>query len=434
MTSSPPLGAVVRRTPLLAPHWPLAVFFGGYVVLWALGVASFALPVLAVPMLAGLSRRSDVRIPPGAGLYALFVVWMLASALALEQSADFLVFAYRASLYVAVGVVLVYVYNLPRREVPPERLARLVALLWITAAALGCVAIVAPTVSFTSPVELMLPQGLVGNEWVYDMVHPHMTEPSDFLGYDLGRPAAPFVYTNNWGSALALATPLFVLAWLREPGRRRLAGVGLLAVAAVPVVYSLNRGLWLSLAIGLLYASVRLAAARRLGVLVGLACATLVVSLLLALSPLGDVVADRLATPHSNQDRLSLYSETSARVRQAPLFGYGTPQDSATDTGLPSVGTQGQLWMVLFSHGVPGAVLFVGWLLSAWWRTRSVADPWAFWCHVTLLIAVVQLPVYGFLPTSLAVVAVAAGLAAREQHAGAVVPPRAHRPRPALVR
>ncbi|MBW3601574.1 MAG: hypothetical protein KY434_02605 [Actinobacteria bacterium] len=432
MTSGSALGAVVRRPALVGPGWPLSAFFGGYVALWALGLSNFALPALAVPMLAWLSRRPRVRIPPGAGLYGLFVAWMLTSALVLQEAADLMVFAYRASLYVAAGVVLVYVYNLPRPVVPAGRLSRWVARLWIAAAALGCAAIVAPTASFTSPLELAMPAGLVGNEWIHDLVHPHLSEPSNFLGYDVGRPAAPFVYTNNWGSVLALSTPFLVLAWLREPGRRRLAGVGLLAVAAVPVVYSLNRGLWLSLAVGLVYAGVRLAAARRLGALLGLAAAVLAGSLLLALSPLGEVVADRLATPHSNEDRLSLYTETSLRVREAPLLGYGTPQDSATSTGLPSVGTQGQLWMVLFSHGVPGAVLFVGWLLSALWRTRRVGDPWAFWCHVTLLIALVQLPVYGFLPTSLAIVVVAAGLGARENDALAV-PPTRERSRPALV-
>ncbi|MDP8977945.1 MAG: hypothetical protein M3N17_05140 [Actinomycetota bacterium] len=432
MTGSPAPGAVVRRPALAPPGWPLAIFFGGYVALWALGVSNFVLPVLAVPMLARLSRRAHVGIPPGAGLYALFVAWVLASAVVLEQPSDFAVFAYRASLYVAAGVVFVYVYNLPRRVVPPVRVARWVALLWIAAAVLGCAAIVAPTASFTSPVELVVPAGLAGNEWVYELVHPHLSEPSNFLGYDVGRPAAPFVYTNNWGSVVALSTPFLLLGWLREPGPRRLAGIGLLAVAAVPIVYSLNRGLWVSLAVGLVYAGVRLAAARRFGALLGLAGAVVAAGLLLALSPLGDVVADRLATPHSNEDRLSLYSETGARVREAPLLGYGTPRDSATRTGLPSVGTQGQLWMVLFSHGVPGLMLFVGWLLCALWRTRHVGDPWAFWCHVTLLIALVQLPVYGFLPTSLAIVAVAAGLGARERDARAA-PPGGERSRPALV-
>jgi len=81
----------------------------------------------------------------------------------------------------------------------------------------------------------------------------------------------------------------------------------------------------------------------------------------------------------------------------------------------PSVGTQGQLWLVLFSHGIPGMVLFVWWFLYQLWKMRAVSEPVAFWCHIMVFIAVVQLPVYGWLPAPMAIIMVGIGLAAREQ-------------------
>jgi Mg2+/citrate symporter len=46
---------------------------------------------------------------------------------------------------------------------------------------------------------------------------------------------------------------------------------------------------------------------------------------------------------------------------------------------------------------------------------RAVSEPVAFWCHIMVFIAVVQLPVYGWLPAPMAIIMVGIGLAAREQ-------------------
>ena len=105
------------------------------------------------------------------------------------------------------------------------------------------------------------------------------------------------------------------------------------------------------------------------------------------------------------------------RTLDSPLLGYGGPRPSEVRENAPDVGTQGQLWMVLFSHGFPAAALFVGWFAYAFartWRTRSSLG---FWCHVTLLIGLLQMPVYGLLPVQIHVLMVAAALALREADA-----------------
>ena len=69
---------------------------------------------------------------------------------------------------------------------------------------------------------------------------------------------------------------------------------------------------------------------------------------------------------------------------------------------------------MLFSHGIPGAALFVWWFLYQFWRFRASAPPVTFWCHVLILMALVQLPFYGWLPAPLIVITMGIALAARE--------------------
>ena len=96
------------------------------------------------------------------------------------------------------------------------------------------------------------------------------------------------------------------------------------------------------------------------------------------------------ATPHSNNRRVSLYQEafggervTHLRFRRAPT--------SKWNPNAPSVGTQGAIWLVLFSHGFPGVFLFAGLFIWILWRFRGAGDPLGFWVHVMLLILIVQL-------------------------------------------
>jgi hypothetical protein len=61
---------------------------------------------------------------------------------------------------------------------------------------------------------------------------------------------------------------------------------------------------------------------------------------------------------------------------QSPLFGYGAPRPS-TIAGAPSVGTQGQVWTVMFSNGFPALVLFMAalaWMFIATLRGLSTAS------------------------------------------------------------
>ena len=98
------------------------------------------------------------------------------------------------------------------------------------------------------------------------------------------------------------------------------------------------------------------------------------------------------------------------------MVGYGVPlPQPVSQYSLPNVGTQGQLWLVLVSVGIPGTVFFLLWLLYVFWSARSTDDPVSFAVHVAILIGVIQLPFYGWMPTEMFMVMTAAALVWRNR-------------------
>jgi hypothetical protein len=79
------------------------------------------------------------------------------------------------------------------------------------------------------------------------------------------------------------------------------------------------------------------------------------------------------------------------------------------------VGTQGQFWLVLYSHGIPGAFLFPAFLVFALGRSRRTRSNIGLWCHVCILVAVVQMPFYGLLAAQLHVIMVAIAIVERDK-------------------
>jgi hypothetical protein len=96
------------------------------------------------------------------------------------------------------------------------------------------------------------------------------------------------------------------------------------------------------------------------------------------------------------------------------MMGYGGPKPSVVNPNLPPVGTQGQFWLVFFSHGFPGAFFFVGFAGVAMWRTRKAKTNAALWCHISLLLGIIMMPFYGWLHMQIHTVMIAFALASRE--------------------
>ena len=386
--------------------------FAGFPLWWALGMGGFIWPLLAVPMMAALVVRPDLRMPRGTGLWILFLVWVLLSAIQLDELSRGFVFAYRFSLYLSAGVVFLYIYNSPRSALPATKVGRALAALWVFIVVGGFLGLIFQTFSFHSPTEMVMPRLLLADEWIHDMVHVDFAESVGL------RPNAPFTYTNEWGANFALLSPFACLVlggWQRRP---TLMWPLLMAASLVPLMLSTNRGAWVSLGIGFAYAAVRLGLRGRRRALTGLLLLIGTIGVLLVATPLGRSLETSLSQRESTETRLSLYEQTKDAVLESPLFGYGAPRPSR-DATQPPLGTHGQLWMVTFSHGIPAALFYVTFLLMLFWRTRRGRSRIEFFANVTMVIALVQLPFYGALPAQIFVIMVTAALALRERDAAA---------------
>ncbi len=410
-----PIYRVEAEAPL--PAWPLVLMVVGYPLWFLLGLGGFMWVGLAAPMAASLLRRRDLVAPRGLGMWLVFLVAVAGSALAVDTGARFAGYLLRTGYYLAATVFVVYLLN-GGRSVSIGRIVRSFTLLWMATVAGGYLALIVGAVSFRSPMWYLMPAGLLENELINTLVTPGFADLQDIIGVPVPRPKAPFPYTNSWGSMLALGTPFALAALADDRSGLSPRLVRLALVAAVPpAVVSLNRGLWLSLGLGLVYAGIRFGLAGRAGALARLAVAAVVLAVVLALSPLGDLVASRVDNGHSDADRFALATAAVEGALERPVFGWGAPRPNG---GHPSVGTHGQVWMVVFSHGFVGAVGFLGALAAFWYHTRRQATTAGVWIHTVLVIAAAQLPVYLMIPHALFAVmaAVAVALRYQQEHAG----------------
>ncbi|MGZ4448838.1 MAG: hypothetical protein ACXVW4_03500 [Nocardioides sp.] len=433
---APATAAPHRR--LLGPGWPLSVLYLGFPLWWALGLAQVIFFVMAVAMAVILRRQGPLRVPRGSTPWFLFLVWMFAGALLLHATAPGTVpggglsrvanFAVWAGWYLAITVVMLYVAN-TAAQVSTQRVVRLLAWMFVVTSGFGVLAVIAPTLEFPSPMELVLPHSLVSTNFVRTLIHPSLSSTSDFLGYVQPRPTAPFPYSNAWGNNLALYLPFFVLGWCgRDAGWRRRAAPFVLLASVFPIIFSLNRGLWISLALAAGYAAVRLAVNGRARGLQVLVAVLVVGGLAFVASPLYDTLVLRVETPHSN-DRRAGTAETVVvtAAHGSPLVGYGTTRtmqgsfsslaggetSSCHQCAAPPLGTQGFMWRLVLTTGFGGTVLCLSFFAIQFWRRARGPDPLDVTTCTVLLVAVLCFFVYDSLGSALFTAFAAIGLMAR---------------------
>ncbi|MEU4643899.1 O-antigen ligase family protein [Micromonospora sp. NPDC023814] len=434
-TSEPaggPDGAVPpppQPAPPRLPLWPLAAMFGLVPLWWLTGAFYLGWPLLGALLFALLVIRGRVPLPPAAGIWLLFLAVVLVSATQLQSPASVLTFGLRLAFYVTALVVGVYVYAVARERA--DLVAVLVPLcaFWFALVALGWLGVLAPRFALTTPVEMLLPGGVAGNPFIRDMVHLSTAEYSERSLNPIYRPAAPFAYTNNFGSAYAMTLPCMVaFTMLRRRGALRWALLASLPLSLVPAFLTLNRAMFLSIGAGLAVLGARAAlrgnvrvAASIVGVVVIGGVATLFI-------PIAELIGNRVESSDTNTDRLSLYVEVIRRVKESPWLGYGAPVNVDTVTAQAPIGTQGQLWMVLFSHGVPALLCFLAWFVVAALICARATSAAGQWLSVVPVICLVQIPFYGMANQNLAVAffAVAFAMVLTEREASV----RPHHPRP----
>jgi hypothetical protein len=384
--------------PVVLPAWPVAGLLAFYPLWWALGLGVLIFPVLALPMLVLLLRRRaagrPILLPPGILWWLLFLAAVVISIGALgvdpagtvpEHAGTRMVgVLYKLAMYLALTVLLVYAGNLTEDELPRRRLVRLLGWLFVVTVAGGLLGMVAGKFAFTSPVEWLLPAHVRDMGFVQSLVHPYAAQIMDIVGGEKPRPAAPWGYTNTWGNNFCLLAGWLVVGAWSGGARRKVFGILCLVVSIAPAVVSLNRGLWIGLGLLVGYAAVRYVLMGKVWILgvVAVAAAALVVAL--AASPLGDVVSARLDNGKSNGVRSYLVDKAVTGFTGSPVVGYGgtrntrggrqsiTVGESAgcERCGNFTIGGNGQLWQLLYSHGLVGTAGYLGFFAYGLWRFR----------------------------------------------------------------
>ncbi|WP_422740660.1 O-antigen ligase family protein [Micromonospora sp. WMMD729] len=398
--------------PARLPLWPLALMFGLVPLWWALGAFYLGWPMLGALLLAMLLTRGRVPLPPMAGLWLLFLAIVVVSATQLASPASLLTFALRLAFYLTALVVGVYVYVAARERADLVAVLTPLCAFWFALVVLGWLGVLMPRFALATPMEVLLPAGVARTPFIQDMVHLTTAEYSPRSLNPIYRPAAPFAYTNNYGSAYAMTLPCVVAyTMLRRRGLLRWVLLASLPLSLAPAFLTLNRAMFLSLGAGLAVLGVRASlrgnvrvAASIVGVVVTGGLATLFI-------PITELINNRVDSSDTNTDRLSLYTEVIRRVQDSPWLGYGAPVNVDTVSADAPIGTQGQLWMVLFSHGVPALLCFLGWFVAAAVVCARATSAAGQWLAVVPVVCLVQIPFYGMANQNLAVAFFAVGFA-----------------------
>jgi hypothetical protein len=411
-----------------------------YPLWWALGLGVLIFPLMAVPMLLLLLRSHaagrPVRLPPGFGLWLLFLATVLVGLAALGAdpagtvpggAGDRLLGSlFRVGQYASLTVLLVYAGNLADAELTRRRLMNLLAWLFAVTVAGGLLGVFAGHFEFTSPVELLLPRRIRNDGFVQSLVHPYAAQIMDLVGGDSPRPAAPWGYTNTWGNNFCLLVGWFVAAvWgAATRTRTRVLALACLAVAVIPVVQSLNRGLWIGLGVAAGYIALRLAMTGRVWAIGALLAAAVVLAGALAVTPLGDVVGKRLDNGKSNGVRMYLTEQAMAGLGESPVIGFGSTRTTlggrnsiavgespgCARCGNFTVGGNGQLWQLLYAHGAAGTAAYLGFFAYGLWRFRRDTSPIGLAASAALVVSFTAMFWYNALVTPLAFVFLAYAL------------------------
>lgn len=393
------------------PSWPFTWAFSGFPLWWVLGVVDFIWIPMAAVMLFYMVRTRSVLSPRGFGVWLLFLVWAACSVISLTKAGDLLVFGYRYAIYLSCTVLFLYVYN-NRTALTDRFVTGVLTVWWFITFLGGYLAMLFPTGVFRTPLSFILPGGLVENPWINQMVVRRLNQynPDSFFNLD-PRPSAPFLYTNNWGNVYSLLIPFVLIYLLQVRGTKRFWVVALaLPVSFIPAVFTLNRGMFLGLGIAAVYAALRMLLKRDVRGLVALGLVAVIGVGLFQALPTDDSLEARNES-RSTVDRASLYVQSLEAVKEAPFFGYGRTIEG--DGTRDPVGTQGQFWMVLVSHGIGATILFIGWFLLAFALSLRRSDPVGLAASTVLLVGTIELGYYGVLPYGLPIMMIAAALALR---------------------
>lgn len=386
-------GRTLGRSEL--PRWPFMAMFALFPLWWFLGPGDMAWIPFGAVMALYMWRRGGIEAPRSFALWLIFLLLMLVSVVGIDSPGRLIGFFYRAAQYVTFAIVFLYVYN-ARERLNARYILGVLTVFWVWTVIGGYASVVFPAFSFDTLMSYVLPQGLLSNELVGEMATRRLTQhkPDGWLDLD-PRPSAPFLYTNSWGNVYSMLLPVVICyTYMVRRSRKALLLVPLVPLSLVPAVLTLNRGMFLGLAVAFGFIAVMALLGQQRRLLLGLSG---VVVLLAGGAVALDVqhrISERTEASSTTENRASLYQETFERTLESPLFGYGAPRPSNFE-GYPSAGTQGQIWTVMFSHGFPALFFFLAWLSWSLFASLQVRDPQRIVLSSLLLVILVESAYYG---------------------------------------
>ena len=181
------------------------------------------------------------------------------------------------------------------------------------------------------------------------------------------------------------------------------------------MIISVNRGLWISLLIGAIYVAVRRASSGQLLLAIRLVLILTFAFSIALVSPLGELIGGRTTSSHSLNARGDIYADVIEAVPESPIVGFGAPVANP-DPNRPAIGTHGMFWTALFSQGIPGAILYVGFWLGMAIRTgRGIRNQEQLWLHLAVASALPTMFFYDHLPAALPLMMIAAAVLLRDR-------------------
>jgi hypothetical protein len=431
-----------RRRLLLRrwrPGWPLWAALVLYPLWWALGIGAFSCVLFAVPMAWTLMKRRPLRFPPAFGIWLVYLLWTVISLVMLPVHAPNTTEGSLAGRsislvqhFVQLGsatIFLLYLFNMSKQELPQRQVLKWASILFLVTIGGGFVALLDPHFAFDAPLEYVLPRGLTNNAYVHTLVHPAAAQVQTVLGFSSPRPAAPWAYTNLWGNNLSILLVWFC-AYLWEPKvvRNHVRLAVALAVAIVPIVYSLNRGLWFGLLLSLVFLLFRLAKHGDVRATLIAVVAIAVGGVLFVATPLNSVVQQRASHGKSNSIRAFIDKQSFIGAVESPLIGWGDsrkvvgssqsiavgPSLSCPYCGGVNLGSTGEIWVVMFDQGLVGAAIYLGFLAAVWWRLRPNPTLIAAGGRLVCILSIFYAFFYNNLPTGLVLTMLSIGIAARD--------------------
>mgnify|MGYP000878961216 CR=1 FL=1 len=404
--------ATRHRLAAIFAAWPVILPFAAYALWWILGVGDFIWIIAGFIIALTWVATHGFRLPPVMLLWIMFVLWVAVSLAMTDTSGRLLGAIYRLLLYLSATALALHTYN-HRNYLSIWRVSG--AMVWFLAGMTVCgyLAMSFPELTIRTPMAWIMPDSLASNDLIGDMIIRRTTQWNrDAWIPQAVRPSAPFLYANTWGNVYSLVLPFaMIYLWLAWHTAKRWWVLLVIIASVFPALSTLNRGMFIGLGVVALWAGIQALRRGRLTIVFVSALGLLAGVVVWFISPSGRNFVNRIQVTNSTEDRGELYRVTFDAAMKSPLFGFGSPRP-ATIPGLPSMGTQGQFWTVLYSHGVIGAILFMGFLLWVLLLVINRKDPVGAALGGIIAATIVETAFYGMM-TGIMVTMVAVALALR---------------------